>query len=713
MSLIVSIIGLVLSACGNSAARIPSVRTEADWEISGEAKTFSSGGSSSYAIQPDGALWAWGANHFGHLGDGTTEARLSPIKIMEDVTAVSGSGWHTMAIRADGSLWAWGHNRSKMLGDGTPEHRHSPVRIMEDVTAVSTGSSHTLAIRADGTLWAWGRNSEGQVGNGNVTSWDVGVPEPVQIMEDVVAVSAGDFHSMAIRRDGSLWAWGRNDYGQLGNGEVMEHDGTVPHPIRIMDNVAAVSAGSNRTFAIRTDGTLWAWGQSPLGATDEETRIERTPPQFGMPGPGPIPYHVHSSPILVMDNVASVATGGDRAFAVRSDGSLWAWGRGPLGDGTQVERVEPVKIMDDVAAVSVSYSNVMAAKTDGRLLIWGSNLSGQLGNGTSLRRFEPVPIMDNVTAVSTSFGHTMAIRTDGSLWGWGANEAGQLGNGENGWNISRPEPQKIMEEVVAVSTGGFNGHHGEMLGTTMAIRVDGTLWGWGAGPLGDGSRGGSDTPVKILEDVIDVSFNGWATSLAIGSDGSLYRWGYFEQVSWNWSYSLYPEIVADGAERLSGTLAFMSDGSIWGDFPVDIEIEDVKILNEWGNFLTALKTDGTLWIGEGSLEKIADNVAYVTTCSEGHILIIDNDSILWDLGWRWRLSEPVKIMEDVIAVSASGTGNGEYALAVTSDGTLWGWGNNIFGQLGDGTSERDPPEPTPTVVMESVMFPCRVTLKSW
>jgi len=218
------------------------------------------------AIRTDGSLWAWGNNGQGEVGDGTTEYRhrLNPVKIMEDVVAISASS-HSMAIRSDGTLWAWGNNWSGQLGDGTTVNRYAPVKIMDNVVAISAGHSHSMAIRNDGSLWGWGSNWYGQLGDGTaadpstspgVIRWDNGWYRmssngvaiqarhtPTKIMEDVVAVSASSFtmvfgtgaaHTLAVRTDGTLWAWGSNSSGQLGDGTtenrlypIMIHDGIL------------------------------------------------------------------------------------------------------------------------------------------------------------------------------------------------------------------------------------------------------------------------------------------------------------------------------------------------------------------------------------------------------------------------------------------------------------------------------------------------------
>jgi alpha-tubulin suppressor-like RCC1 family protein len=328
----------------------------------------------SAVVKRDGTLWTWGNNAADRLNfdGGFTGSRPSPEKIMDGVVSVSVGSRFTLAINTDGTLWAWEANR---FGEGTTM-RLSPVKIMDDVISVSTKSGHAMAIKTDGSLWVWGSNDRGQIGDGSINVWDGNRlvennyrSSPVKIMDNVASISAGYLHSMAVKNDGSLWAWGLNNHGQLGDGTMTSR----LSPVKIMDNVASVSAGFFYTFAIKTDGTLWAWGSgNMLGDGNWENRL---------------------SPVKIMDNVASVSAGGN------------------IRDG----------------------GHSAAIKTDGTLWAWGSNSHGQIGNGSggdyADRRPSPVKIMDNVASVSAGGNHTIAVKHDGSLWAWGDNKFGQIGDG--------------------------------------------------------------------------------------------------------------------------------------------------------------------------------------------------------------------------------------------------------------------------------------------
>jgi hypothetical protein len=224
--------------------------------LGGSVSAISTGRESSYVILDDGTLWAWGSNWSGQLAQSIfTNYHHNPVRIMDSVTAVSAGRSHVMAIREDGSLWVWGSNWGGQLGNDNAMSQPSPMRVMENVIAISAGLEHSMAIRNDGSLWAWGCNRDGKLGNGagGENSFS---STPIRIMENVIAISAGHEHSMAIRSDGSLWAWGDNYYGQIGDGT----QGWSRNPVKIMDDVIAISAGFRHSMAIKSDGSLWAWG---------------------------------------------------------------------------------------------------------------------------------------------------------------------------------------------------------------------------------------------------------------------------------------------------------------------------------------------------------------------------------------------------------------------------------------------------------------------
>ena len=236
----------------------------------------SAGGEHTVGIRADGSLWAWGNRVFGRLGHATSAGvQPTPFRVgnASDWTAVSAGFEHTMGIRADGSLWAWGRRAYGRLGAGFVytglTNQYTPLRVgtAYDWVAVSAGVQHTMGIRADGSLWAWG-SANGRIGQvGGAGNSPQAQPTHFRVgnASDWVAVSAGYAHNMGIRADGSLWAWGSRQFGRLGEGSNIGNQ-TTPIIVSAFSNWSAVSAGSAHTVGIQEDVLLWSWGNNANGS---------------------------------------------------------------------------------------------------------------------------------------------------------------------------------------------------------------------------------------------------------------------------------------------------------------------------------------------------------------------------------------------------------------------------------------------------------------
>lgn len=349
-----------------------------------ETTSLSSGPNFHLAIKTDGTLWSWGWNGNGQLGQGTSDAEMThntPVQVGSGTNwkMVSAGGTHAVAIKADGSMWSWGNNYSGQLGIGSNVSQLIPTRIGVGTTwkYVSAGEEHTIAIKSDGTIWSWGNNSYGQLGQGT-TDTATNHINPVKIGTGTSwkTVSTRDYHVLAVKTDGTLWSWGRNNYGQLGQGTS---DTTTTHnyPVQVgASNLwKIISSGFQYSLGIKSDGTLWSWGHNDLGKLGQGTSDGGT---------------THNTPIQVGSDTTwgVVMAGQNHAIATKSDGTLWSWGTngsGQLALGDTVQRNTPVRIGSGTTwkFISVPSYSTYAIRTDGTFWSCGYNGYGNLGQGTT------------------------------------------------------------------------------------------------------------------------------------------------------------------------------------------------------------------------------------------------------------------------------------------------------------------------------------------
>ncbi|HEX8284916.1 MAG TPA: S8 family serine peptidase [Pyrinomonadaceae bacterium] len=363
-----------------------------------------------------------------------------------NVRAVSAGGAggiydsHTVALKNDGTVWAWGSSTSGQLGDGTGSNWTTmPVLVYDfgGATGVSAGASHTLAVKTDGTVWGWGSNGGGQLGFLGQFGSQRSRPAQVPGVTGAVAVAAGGGHSLALKSDGTVWAWGGNGSGQVGNGSYTERSPDASQVVGLT-NVKAVAAGPAYSLAVKADGTLWGWGSNYYGNT--HTGV------LGLPASSfstPTPVQIGG-----ITGVAAVAAGGTHVVAVKTDGTVWTWGNdqfGQLGDGgtNGAGGTTPRQIsLSNVAAVAAGFEHSLALRTDGTVWSWGHNTGGALGDGTTTDRNAPVPVALGAAAAGLDAGaeHSAVVMADGSVRTWGANGSGQLGDRTR---VDRPVPVQV------------------------------------------------------------------------------------------------------------------------------------------------------------------------------------------------------------------------------------------------------------------------------
>ena len=320
---------------------------------------------------------------------------------------------------------------------------------------IAAGNDFVIGLKTDGTLHGWGKNRYGQLGDGTQTDRD----KPVEIgMERKWSdLAAGYDHVLALSEEGALYAWGRNRQGQLGDGT--REDRSAPVAIGKAGEWAAIAAGNGHSLALKTDGTLWAWGENTAGKLGDGTAFMRLTPR------------------QISDEAdwSAVAAGEHHNLALKKDGTLWAWGRndfGQLGNPDRLIAPEPFRIGSekDWKSISAGAGTSFALRQDGTLYGWGKNFSGQIGDGSDTDRFRPAKVATDRRwqAVYAGTGHTLAIDARGNLYGWGDNTQKQL-----------PVDAKRQLKPIMISqeTGWLDVLSGP--GFTLAVKPDRTFEAWG------------------------------------------------------------------------------------------------------------------------------------------------------------------------------------------------------------------------------------------
>ena len=325
---------------------------------------------------------------------------------------------------ATGSLWTWGRSTNGQLGQSNITHRSSPIQTIVGGTnwkLVSNGNYHTTAIKTDGTLWTWGLNANGQLGINDI----VHRSSPIQTVSGGTnwkLIDSGYYFSAAIKTDGTLWTWGNNGFGQLGDGSSIVHRSSPIQTVSGGTNWKLVAGGQRHIAAIKTNGALWTWGYNSNG-------------QLGNSGIGST-----SSPVQTVaagTNWKLVACGGYHTSAIKTDGTLWIWGfntHGQLGVNDIAHRSSPVQTVaggTNWKQVACGRYHTSSIKNDGTLWSWGHNGLGSLGINDIVHRSSPIQTVSGGTnwkLVDSGLYHTAAIKTNGELWAWGWNSTGNLGD---------------------------------------------------------------------------------------------------------------------------------------------------------------------------------------------------------------------------------------------------------------------------------------------
>ena len=661
---------------GSAAMRVAPAKVES---IAGVAAVVAGDGMT-LALGDDGRLWAWGSNGNGQLGDGTAQGKSHPVLVTgfdRAVTSVAASAEHALAVTTDGSVWAWGWGLYGQLGSGDTLNRFTAVKVsgLPAMTSVAAGARHSLALAADGTVYAWGDNGLGQLGDGTAASRST--PAKVIALSNIVAISTTASSNLALDGTGRVWAWGYGGGGTLGDGT--RNDRSTPFIVAGLPQIKAIVSGRAVTVATAVDGSVWIWGDSASGQFGDSAYSAQASPVSvsalaGLSGFSVGDTHVvaqnsagvwawggnsdgqlgvgdasdRSAPTLAsaLPQIKQVSAGLSHSVAVAADGSVWAWGSngvGELADGTAAISNRPIDVpgLIDVAAVSAGRFHALALGGDGSLWAWGNNRHGGLGNGTRRNSAPPQKIaaLPAMSAISAGNGFSLALEANGTVWSWGYGDEGQLGNGAAGAQLT----PVALTTITGVTQLSVHYRH------TLALREDGSVWAWGSnelGQLGDGSSANRGTPAPVTglaNDMIAVAA-GTFHSLALDKSGKVWAWGYNAVGQ-----------LGDGSEIDSPT-------------PVRVAaLSDVIAIAAGENASYAITLDGRLWAWGYNLEG--------------------------ELGTRSTSvnSNTAQAIEGLAAFRGIAGGVGA-AVALRADGSVWAWGRNFEGELGDATfAQRNTP----------------------
>ena len=369
-------------------------------------------------------------------------------------------------------------------------------------TQISAGGQHTCGVAQDGSVWCWGQNLYGQLGDGTVTYRSL--PTRVTGVTDVARISAGKYHTCAVKTDGSAWCWGFNQYGQLGDNATHQtcaaNDCSLT-PVAVSGlgaDVVSIGAGRDHSCAIKTNDSVWCWGSNAQRQIGDGTLINR-----------PVPVLVSG----LAAGVRLLSVGLRHTCVVKTDGAAWCWGQnidGRLGDGTMNDSSSPVLVSgmnQQVADISAGGHHSCLVKTDGSAWCWGVNMAGALGDGTTTQRTVPTAVSGmgsgvmQISAGGTegSYETTCAVKTDGSAWCWGENQYGQLGTGGT-TDALTPAPVADMGTGVGSISAGGSTYMPDQVAHTCVLKTNGTAWCWGYnsyGNVGDGTTDHRYAPVAV------------------------------------------------------------------------------------------------------------------------------------------------------------------------------------------------------------------------
>lgn len=619
------------------------------------------GGHHACALTAAGAVWCWGMNDNGQLGNGANNNRSIPAAVVGlpgGMTRLAAGRAHTCALTAAGGVKCWGANESGQLGDGTTNDHNTPV----DVTGLSSGvialaadGGHTCALLAGGGLKCWGWNIYGQIGDG--TRDNRLTPVGVSGLDSgVSAAAAGEGFTCAIVTGGGMKCWGANYYGQLGDGTNQDH--WVPMDvIGLGGSTSAVSAGGYHTCAIMASGGVKCWGENYLGqlgngsTTDSYTPVE----VVGLPG-----------------GEAMLEAGNAHTCVWAADGRVKCWGSnasGLLGTGDTTNSSIPQAVsglLGGFISLSAGWDHTCVVTAGGQARCWGANGFGQLGDGSIIQRSTPVEVRllaSGAQKLAAGYYHTCAITAAGGVNCWGRNWSGQLGDGSEGIASGLPV------QVVGLASGASAVSAGE--GHTCALTTSGGVKCWGSnnfGQLGNGTTENSNIPVQVtgLESGVSAIEAGGDTC-ALTSTGGVKCWG-----SYHGTTPVDMVGLSSGVAAISGnsqTCALLASGGVkcWGFGSYTTPV-DIPGLESGVSAVSVGQYHACALMASGGVKCWGDNEHGQLGCGDV------------GCGIAGGLVDVAGLPGEVLALSAGA----RHTCVLLAGGRMMCWGRDVDGELGDG-----------------------------